>query len=188
MNVRCLMLLSLATIVKSYQECPLECTCNLDITGRIQTVCNRGGMISIPIQEMDPMVEVLIIRGPRNDLTIGPIFLPLKNLEIIRITDSNLPSVGTYSFWGVERLRILGKLNLSLQFVLLCFISEFVFGSNDKFADLSRNNITAIAQDNFKGQAHLLELDLSHNKINGLTSWVFDNLQVNRLLPINLPN
>lgn len=121
MNVRCLMLLSLATIVKSYQECPSECTCNLDITGRIQTVCNRGGMISIPIQEMDPMVEVLIIRGPRNDLTIGPIFLPLKNLEIIRITDSNLPSVGTYSFWGVERLRILGKLNLSLQFVLLCF-------------------------------------------------------------------
>lgn len=47
------------------------------------------------------------------------------------------------------------------------------------FVDLSRNNITAIAQDNFKGQPHLLELDLSHNKINGMSSWVFGNLQVN---------
>ena len=46
-------------------------------------------------------------------------------------------------------------------------------------ADLSRNNITALAPDNFKGQEHLDELDLSHNKINGLTSWVFANLKVN---------
>lgn len=48
-----------------------------------------------------------------------------------------------------------------------------------KSIDLSRNNITVIAQDNFKGQEHLDELDLSSNKISGLTSWVFDNLKVN---------
>lgn len=44
--------------------------------------------------------------------------------------------------------------------------------------DLSRNNITSIEQNNFKGQEHLDELNLSSNKISGLTSWVFDNLKV----------
>lgn len=102
------LIVSVASLVCGYRECPKECTCNLDERGRIQTICNRGGMISIPVLEMDPKTEVLIIRGPRNDLQIGPIFLPLKNIEIIRITDSNLPSVGTYSFWGVDKLRILG--------------------------------------------------------------------------------
>lgn len=116
MDVRYLMLLTLVTMVNSYQVCPSDCTCNLDIGGRYQTVCNRGGMISIPIHEMDTNCEVLIIRGPRNDLQIGPIFLPLKNLEIIRITDSNLPSIGTYSFWGVDHLRILGKVFLFCTF------------------------------------------------------------------------
>ncbi|XP_031624844.1 insulin-like growth factor-binding protein complex acid labile subunit isoform X2 [Contarinia nasturtii] len=141
----------------SGRQCPSQCTCNLDERGFIQTICNRGGMSSIPILEMDQETEILIIRGPRNDLTIGPLFRPLKRLEILRITDSNVPSVGTYSFWGVERLRIL---------------------------DLSRNNITAISQDNFKGQEHLDELNLSHNKINGLTSWVFDNLKDLRRLSL----
>lgn len=115
-----LQLLFMCAFVCGYRECPAQCTCNLDTRGRIQTICNRGGMTSIPILEMDTSTEVLVIRGPRNNLVIGPIFLPLKRLEILRITDSNLPSVGTYSFWGVERLRILGKINLLIQF--LCFI------------------------------------------------------------------
>lgn len=53
------------------------------------------------------------------------------------------------------------------------------FTSNNVLSDLSRNNITAIAKDNFMGQEHLNELDVSHNKINGLTSWVFEHLKVN---------
>lgn len=110
-----LLLLLMASFASGYLECPTKCTCNLDVRGRIQTICNRGGMTSIPILEMDTSTEALIIRGPRNDLTIGPMFLPLKRLEILRITDSNLPSVGTYSFWGVERLRILGKINRFIQ-------------------------------------------------------------------------
>lgn len=109
MDIRLLLLLSTIALVSGYRECPKECLCNLDERGHFQTVCNRGGMSSIPVMEMDPNTEVLIIRGPRNDLTIGPIFLPLQKLKILRITDSNLPSVGTYSFWGEDRLRILGK-------------------------------------------------------------------------------
>lgn len=109
MDIRLLLLSLAVAFVSGYRECPKECICNLDDRGRIQTVCNHGGMSSIPIMDMDPNTEVLIIRGPRNDLTIGPIFLSLQKLEILRITDSNLPSVGTYSFWGLDRLRILGK-------------------------------------------------------------------------------
>ena len=111
MDIKLLLLLSLAAFVSGYARvCPSKCTCDeLDERGRIQTICNKGGMSSIPIVEMDTDTEVLIIRGPGNDLTIGPIFLPLQKLEILRITNSNLPSVGTYSFWGTDRLRILGK-------------------------------------------------------------------------------
>lgn len=109
MGIKYLLLLLIPVCISGYRECPLDCTCNLDEKGRIQTVCNHGGMTSIPIKEMDPNTEVLIIRGPRNDLMIGPIFRELQRLEILRITDSNVPSVGTYSFWGVERLRVLGK-------------------------------------------------------------------------------
>lgn len=132
MNVRYLVVLSIIALVSGYRECPKECECNLDERGRIQTICNRGGMISIPVLEMDSKTEVLIIRGPRNDLTIGPIFLPLKSLEIIRITDSNLPSVGTYSFWGVDKLRILGKWKpffvcVSQKFINLLFVKKIVF-------------------------------------------------------------
>lgn len=53
------------------------------------------------------------------------------------------------------------------------------FNSSNVLSDLSRNNITALAKDNFIGQEHLDELDVSHNKINGLTSWVFEHLKVN---------
>lgn len=118
MDIKLIILLLIPMCISGYRKCPWDCTCNLDEKGRYQTVCNHGGMTSIPIIEMDPNTEVLIIRGPRNDLVIGPIFRPLNRLEIVRITDSNLPSVGTYSFWGVERLHVLGKLNFNIIFLL----------------------------------------------------------------------
>lgn len=100
------------TIVNGqYRTCPNECTCTLDQRGRIQTICNKGEMTHIPVDQMNEKSEVLIIRGPNNYLTVGPVFQnKVNNLEIIRITDSNVPSVGRHSFWGLEKLRILGKL------------------------------------------------------------------------------
>lgn len=91
------------------QTCPEECSCGLDIKGRIQTICIKGGMKTIPIKSLDPNVEVLIIRGPRNFLTLSPAFVPFTKLEVLRITESNVPSIGTHSFWGVQSLRILGE-------------------------------------------------------------------------------
>lgn len=93
-----------------HRPCPVECVCSLDEKGRIQNICNRGGWQGIPISSLDSNVEVLIIRGPRNYITIGPIFDKFKHLEVLRITDSNVPSVGINSFWGVPSLRILGIL------------------------------------------------------------------------------
>lgn len=108
MNISSILILSWLTITWCYPQCPEKCVCSLDIKGRIQTICNAGRMNTIPISAVDPKVEVLIVRGPRNDITIGPIFGTFKNLEILRITDSNVPSVGFHSFWGVPSLRILG--------------------------------------------------------------------------------
>lgn len=105
-----LFVIAILTIVTtSYtQNCPDGCVCQLDIKGNIENICTNSGWNSIPIDKFNDDVEILIIRGPNNYLTIGPIFNDFKKLEILRITDSNIPSVGTYSFWGVPTLRILG--------------------------------------------------------------------------------
>lgn len=46
------------------------------------------------------------------------------------------------------------------------------------FADLSRNNISTILANNFRGQDGLHELDLSFNKIQEIASWTFQHLKV----------
>lgn len=110
MNLYWIILLVLVTGTSAHRKCPRECTCNLDDIGRIQTICNQGGMSQIPAYDLDAETEVLIIRGPGNHLTIGPVFQSLNiiKLEIVRITDSNVPSIGSKSFWGLKKLRILG--------------------------------------------------------------------------------
>lgn len=69
-------------------------------------------MRDIPVQLIDPNVEVLNVRGPRNNITIGPIFSQFKKLEVLRIVDSNVASMGMHSFWGIKSLKILGMLNI----------------------------------------------------------------------------
>lgn len=104
-----LLFFALIAMVSSY-SCPRDiCVCNLDERGRIQTICSRGFMGSIPVADFDEAMEVLIIRGPNNDLTIGPIFRRFVQLEILRITDSNVPAIGAYAFQGVPSLRLLGN-------------------------------------------------------------------------------
>ena len=46
--------------------------------------------------------------------------------------------------------------------------------------DLSKNNITQINVDNFKGQQNLLELNLSKNKLDRMPSSPFQYLVVSR--------
>lgn len=114
-------------------------------------------------------------------MSVGPVFQNknIFKLEIIRITDSNVPSVGTYSFWGLDKLRILGKISSKDSEKTEKINSSGVYWLEFLFElDLSRNNVTSLLQDNFKGQEHLDELDLSYNKISRLTSWVFSHLTV----------
>lgn len=47
-----------------------------------------------------------------------------------------------------------------------------------RFTDLSRNNISSIVANNFRGQDGLHELDLSFNKIQEIASWTFQHLKV----------
>lgn len=68
----------------------------------------KGNMTSIPTDKIDANVDVIEIVGPKNDLIIGPIFTKFKNLEVLRIIDSNIPAIGTHSLWGLKSLRILG--------------------------------------------------------------------------------
>ena len=60
-------------------RCPdAACRCGLDPRGRLKAVCDRGDLMDpIPVRQMDPLTEVLIITAPHqrpNYLTIGPIF------------------------------------------------------------------------------------------------------------------
>lgn len=63
----------------------------------------------IPVDQFDLKTEVIEIRGPKNALTFGPIFQIFKQLQILRIVDSNIPAIGQHSLWGVKSLRILGN-------------------------------------------------------------------------------
>lgn len=134
--------------------CPRECTCFLDVKGRRQITCSRGGMSDpIPIQSMDQQVEVLVITAPcnySNDLTIGPIFQQFNRLEELHIVRSNVPAIGRHSFWGVPTLQ---KLNLT------------------------QNNISHVLDYNFRGLANLLELHLDDNRIESMPSETFRHLQ-----------
>lgn len=139
------------TITSSLSRCPKECTCDLDQTGRYYTACLRGNMDHIPINDIDKKMEIIIIQNPKNKLTIGHLFSEFRKLEILRITDANVPAIGEHSFWGVPSLRTL---------------------------DLSRNNISHVFADNFKGQQNLIELNLSGNKLGRIPSGTFTFLLV----------
>lgn len=104
-------LLSFLQLSYGLATCPEECVCGVDSKDRLQTICTKGGLRSIPVKMLDPNVEVLIIAGSKNAITISPLFIPFTKftkLEILRINDVNIQSIGVHSFWGVQSLRILG--------------------------------------------------------------------------------
>ncbi|XP_062705897.1 insulin-like growth factor-binding protein complex acid labile subunit [Aedes albopictus] len=148
-----LTLLTVAVQVTSshlQKRCPTDCECNLDQRGLYQTVCSRVQWRTVPVQDFDKDVEVILIRSSKNSLTIGPVFQSLSKLEMLKITNANVPAIGMNSFWGLVRLRTL---------------------------DLSRNNITQITVENFRGQDNLLELDLSKNRMERIASGTFGHLK-----------
>uniref|UniRef100_A0A336LUR9 CSON001459 protein n=1 Tax=Culicoides sonorensis TaxID=179676 RepID=A0A336LUR9_CULSO len=127
-----------------------------------------GNMNFIPTEEIDPNVDVIEIVGPNNDLIIGPIFTKFKKLEVLRIIESNVPAIGTHSLWGLKSLRILG-----IQYSIFFLIT---------FNKFSRNNITQLSDDNFRGQDNLIELDLSGNVLERFPSAVFQYLTSLKIL------
>ncbi|XP_055837135.1 toll-like receptor Tollo [Episyrphus balteatus] len=136
-------------VLTGTKKCPMECSCSTDEKDRYQTLCLRGGLSAFPASQLDPDVRVVIIKGPKNSITIGPIFKSFVKLEILKITDSNVPAIGHETFWGNVHLRIL---------------------------DLSKNNITNVSENNFRGQDNLHELDLSKNKIYSMATLTFRHL------------
>lgn len=138
-------------IGSSLSRCPKECICDLDPSGRYYTACFNANLKQIPINEIDRKMEIIVIQSPKNTLQIGHLFGDFKKLEILRITDANVPAIGMHSFWGVPSLRTL---------------------------DLSRNNISQINDDNFKGQQNLIELNISKNKLERIPSGTFKYLTV----------
>ncbi|XP_058824946.1 leucine-rich repeat-containing protein 15 [Topomyia yanbarensis] len=135
---------------QALKRCPSDCECSLDQRGLYQTSCSKVEWKAIPVPDIDREVEVILIRGSKNSLTIGPIFQTFSKLEVLKITNANVPAIGMNSFWGLVKLRTL---------------------------DLSRNNITQIIVDNFRGQDNLLELDLSKNRMERIASGTFGHLK-----------
>lgn len=71
-----------------------------------------GGLKNIPTQSIDRLIQSITIKGPRNFITLSSIFQTFNKLEELRIIDSNIPSIGKNTFWGVPTLRIIGKHNI----------------------------------------------------------------------------
>lgn len=150
-----LFVLPSGVLTRSFSKCPDNgvCRCDLDDIGRYITVCANGNMTEIPTNQIDEKMEIIIVHNPLHTITIGNIFTNFKKLQVLRITESNIPAIG-FSFWDVPSLRTL---------------------------DLSMNNITHITQDNFRYQEKLNELVLSGNKIGLIPSGTFVHLKVRKL-------
>lgn len=70
---------------------------------------NIGGLRKIPAKELDPNVQVLVINNSKNPLTLSPIFISFKRLQVLHINDAHIQAIGMHTFWGVQNLRVLGK-------------------------------------------------------------------------------
>ncbi|XP_050683650.1 leucine-rich repeat-containing protein 4B-like isoform X1 [Leptidea sinapis] len=147
-------------------SCPGECSCRVRSIPmpELRITCTRGDLTSIPVDMFDKSAEVIVIAAPaehQNHLTIGPIFTqpnPFVNLEELHIVNSNVPSIGKYSFWGLQNLRIL---------------------------NLTHNNLTSINADNFRGLINLTELFLDHNNIEQMPSETFHHLTALKTLSLS---
>ncbi|XP_061703978.1 leucine-rich repeat-containing G-protein coupled receptor 4-like [Cydia pomonella] len=145
--------------------CPEECRCHshydADEGHELRVSCTRGGMRAVPVDFLDRNAQILVISAPQerpNFLTIGPIFTqptPFANLRQLHIVNSNVPSIGQYSFWGLQNLQLI---------------------------NLTYNNLTAIGTDNFRGLINLTELHLDHNRIATMPSETFRHLTSLRIL------
>lgn len=70
---------------------------------------NIGGLRKIPAKELDPNVQVLVINNSKNPLTLSPIFISFKRLQVLQINDVHIQAIGVHTFWGVQNLRVLGE-------------------------------------------------------------------------------
>ncbi|XP_063837970.1 chondroadherin-like [Ostrinia nubilalis] len=148
--------------------CPEECSCRTTFhreEGRLLRIaCSRGDMHTIPVDYFDRNAQIISISAPAenpNFLTIGPIFtqpIPFVNLQELHIVNSNIPSIGQYSFWGLQNLRLI---------------------------NLTYNNLTSINADNFRGLINLTELHLDHNNIEQMPSETFRHLTALKTLVLS---
>ncbi|CAH0578203.1 unnamed protein product [Chrysodeixis includens] len=174
-NTRCQLLLliwSTSAVIVGCQgvemTCPEECRCRTTFDpedgAAVRVACTRGGMRVIPVDYIDRNAHVIIISAPderQNSLTIGPIFTqpaPFVNLRELHIVNSNVPSIGQYSFWGLQNLRLI---------------------------NLTYNNLTSIGADNFRGLINLTDLHLDHNNIEQMPSETFRHLTSLRTLSLS---
>ncbi|XP_075990722.1 uncharacterized protein LOC142986240 [Anticarsia gemmatalis] len=149
--------------------CPQECSCRSTFDpedgAAVRVACTAGDMHAVPVDFIDRNAHVIIISAPPdrpNSLTIGPIFTqpaPFANLRELHIVNSNVPSIGQYSFWGLQNLRLI---------------------------NLTYNNLTSIGADNFRGLINLTDLYLDHNNIEQMPSETFRHLT--SLKTLNLAN
>lgn len=122
--------------------------------------CNKGGMTSIPVSEMNPDMEVLEISAPANNhntLTVGPVLQAFKQLQEVSIRRSNVLQITMHAFWGVPAIKVL---------------------------DLSQNNITAVFDHNFRGLVNLIELNLDDNRIERVQVGAFKHLTELKVLSL----
>ncbi|XP_022237719.1 leucine-rich repeats and immunoglobulin-like domains protein sma-10 [Limulus polyphemus] len=155
-----------------YSKCPDICKCDVLKTRKIVT-CNHGGMMQIPITEMDRDIQVLIVTASRdipNNLTIGRIFLNFFSLEEIHITHSNVPAIGDSSFWPGNNLRIL---NLSHNNITQLHDTDFNGLKNLQVLDLSNNLISAFPSAPFHFLSNLKTLSLARNSLRRLVPRFF---------------
>lgn len=183
--VMALLLQLIVTVAES--KCPSLCRCSLGDRGRKKVTCQNGGMRdSIPIGEMSADTQILIVTAPKdvpNQLSLGPIFKGLRELEEIHIMWSAVPNLGAHSFWGLKELKTLNLTHNSLSTLM---DTNFKGLASLKHLDMSYNLIESVPSAVFRHVRHLHSLSLANNRISSLVTRIFFGLS--RLEHLDLSN
>lgn len=162
----------LNTFSTTEARCPKVCSCTLKM-GRKTVICKKGGLNIIPTEDMDLNTHVIIITAPDdnpNNVTIGRIFLKFTNLEVVRITHSNVPAIGDSSFSPGRRIRVLDLSHNSIRFLRA---TDFNGLKNLQDLDLSYNQIAAPPSAPFRYLTSLTRLSLANNQLSALAPRFF---------------
>lgn len=139
----------------------------------MQVLCNTGGLVDIPTQQLPESVEELSLTKNNFPVIKGDAFAGLRALRKLTLDGNNITSIRPFAFRGLNRLR-----ELSIQHTPLPCIEQFSFAAlqNISVLVLAHNKIRYVEGYSFAGTSNVQVILLSNNPLLTVHSHAFAGL------------